>query len=277
VANRKERRAAARSKDSNDTDNAAVEPDAVLGGGAEGFGEGEAMPFPDHEEDVLFKTQMRVLNLLLGHWKTGLAVVGAALLGVLIVGEYNEYLTSQQRDFQGEIADVDRRMPASSPTERLGFDGMGITDEVKANVEEGARRYAAVGGSASGTASTMAWLRAGAAWERVGAHDKAMAAYGSAHTAGAEGLLGWSAASQFASTQAASGDVDGAIATLRSLSGRVSGLTAEHAEMGVATILEDAGRAAESKAAFSAFLVAHPDSVLIGQANDGIHRLGAAG
>jgi hypothetical protein len=277
VANRKERRAAARSKDSNDTDNAAVEPDAVLGGGAEGFGEGEAMPFPDHEEDVLFKTQMRVLNLLLGHWKTGLAIVGTILLGVLIVGEYNEYMTSQQRGFQGEIADVDRRMPAPSPTERLGLDGMGITDEVKANVEEGARRYEAVGGSATGTASTMAWLRAGAAWERAGATDKAMAAYGSAHAAGADGLLGWSAASQFASTQAASGDVDGAIATLQSLSGRVSGLASEHAEIGVATILEDAGRTAESKAAFSAFLVAHPDSVLVGQANDGIHRLGEAG
>ena len=257
MANRKERRAAARSKDSNDTDNAAVEPDAVLGGGAEGFGEGEAMPFPDHEEDVLFKTQMRVLNLLLGHWKTGLAIVGTILLGVLIVGEYNEYMTSQQRGFQGEIADVDRRMPAPSPTERLGLDGMGITDEVKANVEEGARRYEAVGGSATGTASTMAWLRAGAAWERAGATDKAMAAYGS--------------------TQAASGDVDGAIATLQSLSGRVSGLASEHAEIGVATILEDAGRTAESKAAFSAFLVAHPDSVLVGQANDGIHRLGEAG
>jgi len=277
VANRKERRAAARNKENNDDAVESVEPDAVLGGGAGGLGEGDAMPFPDHEEDVLFKTQMRVLNLLLGHWKTGLAVVGVVLFGVLIVGEYTGHLVDQQRTIQGEIADIDRRMPADSPTERLALDGVGITPEVKANVEEGARRYEAVAVGSTGTGAVVASLRAGAAWERAGDNDKALASYKAAHEAGASDLVGWSAASQYSSLLASSGKIDEGITVLKSLDGKVSGLAAQQAELGVAILLEDAERTAESKAAYEAFVAAYPDSVLIGQANDGLRRAGESG
>jgi hypothetical protein len=272
VANRKERREAARSKDNNNNTSEVLEPDAVLGGG-EG---GDAVPFPDHEEDVLFKTQMRVLNALLGHWKIGLAIVGVVLLSVLVFGEYDSYIVNQQRGYQGQIADIDRRMPEAGPAERfLGGAGEGLTPEVKANVEEGARRYEAVAANAVGTGATMAWIRAGGAWERAGDQDKARKAFEGAHAVGSTGVVGWSAANQFSAAQAGAGDADGAIATLKSLSGKVTGLMAAQIEMGIATTLEDAGRTSESKAAFEAFLVAHPQSILVEQAKDGIRRLGA--
>ena len=275
VANRKERRAAARNKENEGAE--AITPDEVLGGGEEGLPAGDAMPFPDHEEDVLFKAQMQVLNVLLGHWKTGLAVVGAVLLGVLVIGEYGAHQVDEQRGFQDQIADIDRRMPDQTPAEILNPSGEGLDPNIKANVEEGARRYEAVAGGASGAAAVMAWLKAGSAWERAGDDAKAKAAYGAAHGVGASDVVGWSAASQFANAQAAAGDPDAAIATLKAVQPRVSGLAAQQVALSIATVLEDAGRKEEGLSAYNAFIEAHPDSVLVEQANDGIRRLGEAG
>ena len=68
MANRKQRRAAERAgetaQDTNDLPN-------EQGGLPEGM---PAQPFPDHEEDAIFKAQMRVQNLVLGHWKSLLAL-----------------------------------------------------------------------------------------------------------------------------------------------------------------------------------------------------------
>jgi len=165
-------------------------------------------------------------------------------------------------------------MPERTPAEALGLDGAGITPAVKANVEEGARRYEAVAGSANGTAAVMSWLRAGEAWERMGDADKAKNAFGAAHAVGASGMVGWSAASQYANLQAASGDVDGAIGTLKSMGQKIAGIEAQQAEMTVAIILEDAGRLDESKAAYQSFMTNHPTSALVAQADDGLRRLG---
>ena len=220
---------------------------------------------------------MQVLNVLLGHWKTGLAVVGAVLFGVLVVGEYGAHQVDEQRGYQDQIADIDRRMPDQSPAEILDPTGSGLDPNLKANIEEGARRYEAVAGGSKGAAAVMAWLKAGSAWERAGDDEKAMTAYGAAHGVGASDVIGWSAASQFANAQAASGDPDAAIATLKAVQPRVSGLSAQQVALGIATILEDAGRKEEGLAAYNAFIAAHPDSALIEQANDGVRRLGEAG
>jgi len=282
VANRKERRAAARNKGNDDNPSEAIEPDAVLEGAPNGgvppMGEdGIPMPFPDHEEDMLFKTQMKVLNLILGHWKKGLAVVGAVLFVVLVLGEFASFKTDEQRGIQAEIADIDRRMPQESPAVAFGLQPPDDSPETKANLEEGARRYEKVAQSGVGAGSAMAWLKAGEAWARSGDSAKAMAAFGQAHTVGTTGTLGWSAASQYASTQVDAGDIDGAVATLGALTNKVQGLPAEQAQLNVALILEDAGRIAESQAALQAFIAQYPGSELMEQAKAGLSRLGNAG
>jgi tetratricopeptide (TPR) repeat protein len=282
VANRKERRAAARKKGNDETTSEAIEPDAVLGGAPGGAvppmgADGIPMPFPDHEEDMLFKTQMKVLNLLLGHWKKGLAIVGAVLFVVLVVGEFAAYQTEEQRGIQAEIADIDRRMPQESPAVAFGIQPPDDSPETKANLEEGARRYEKVAQAGVGSGSVMAWLKAGDAWERAGDAEKAKAAFGQAHAVGATGTLGWSAASQYASLQAESGDIDGAVATLGALDNKVQGLAAEQAKLTVAMLLEDAGRTSESQAALQAFIAQYPGSQLLEQAKDGLTRLGNAG
>ena len=282
MANRKERRAAARKKGNDENATEAIEPDAVLGGSADGAvpplgADGAPVPFPDHEEDMLFKTQMKVLNLLLGHWKKGLAVISAVLLVVLVVGEFSAYKTDEQRDIQAEIADIDRRMPKESPAVAFGIEAPDTSPEMKANLEEGARRYEKVASGAVGTGSVMAWLKAGEAWKRAGDTEKAQAAYGKAHGVGATGTVGWSAASQYANTQAVAGDVDGAVATLGSLENKVFGLAAEQAKLTAAFLLEDAGRTAESQAALQSFVTKYPNSQLLEQAQDALARLGNAG
>ena len=68
MANRKERRDAARKKGKDENNAEAVEADAVLSGTPDGAvpplgADGAPMPFPDHEEDVLFKTQTRIFAM----------------------------------------------------------------------------------------------------------------------------------------------------------------------------------------------------------------------
>ena len=275
MANRKERRAAERNKGKNEENNEAIEPDAVLDADGLDATGAPVMPFPDHEEDVLFKTQMKVLNLLLGHWKTGVSVVGAGLLVVLAVGQYQTSGIDEQRGYQAEIADIDRRMPLETPEERFGLSSVDMAPEVTANLEEGARRFEALAGGANGTAAVMAWLKAGAAWGRAGDVEKEKAAYGQAHALGAMGVLGWSAASQFSAVQANAGDLDEALATLGSLTNKVAGIEAQQTEIAIAMLLEEAGRSSEAKAGFQAFIDTHTNSVLLEQATDGLARLDA--
>jgi hypothetical protein len=273
LANRKERRAAERKKENDEGNNEAIEPDAVLDADGRDATGAPVVPFPDHEEDVLFKTQMRVLNLVLGHWKAGAVVVGAGLLVVLGVGQFQTSRIDKQRGYQAEIADIDRRMPIETPEERFGLSSVGMAPEVTANLEEGARRYETVAEGASGTAAVMAWLKAGAAWSRAGNVENEGAALVHAHALGASGVLGWSAASQLAAVQANAGEIDGALATLGSLTTKVTGLGAEQTELAIAMLLEDAGRTGEARAGFQAFVDTHKNSVLLEQATDGLARL----
>ena len=273
MANRKERRAAERNKGNDEGNNDAIEPDAVLDADGRDATGVPVVPFPDHEEDVLFKTQMRVLNLLLGHWKTAVAVVGAGLLVVLAIGQFQASKIDKQRGYQAEIADIDRRMPIETPEERFGLSSVVMAPEVTANLEEGARRFEAVAEGANGTGAVMAWLKAGAAWSRAGNVENEKAALVHAHAMGASGVLGWSAASQLAAVQANAGEIDGALATLGSLSTKVTGLEAEQTELAIAMLLEDANRTGEAKAGFQAFIDAHKNSILLEQATDGLARL----
>jgi hypothetical protein len=279
VTNRKERREAARKKGKDGAnpdldDQEAIEPDAVFDGDDMG-GFGGSMPFPDHEKDVVFRVQMQVQNLILGHWKKILAVTSVVLFVVLIVGEYSVFKTGGQQNIQSQIADIDLKMPPISQEARFG-----IAQEATAvidNVKLGAAEYENVAQDGDGPGALMAWMRAGLTWERAGDVDKAMQAYGSAHAIGSGDVLGWSAASAYATLQANSGDVDGAVSTLRSLEGKVTGMPAEQALLSIALILEDAGRSGESKSVYEEFNAKYSSSTWSKQVSDGLARLGSAG
>ena len=189
MANRKQRRAAAREGES-------LEEGAEQALEQDGLPEGDpAQPFPDHEEDALFKFEMVAKNFFLGHWKTGLAIIGTVLLAVLGFGLWEGEVEEDQKSVQAQIAKIDRKMPKENPLVAAGFQAGEEDEAVLAQVQEGARRYEAVATAAKGPGATMAWMRAAAAWERGNDADKAAAAYASAHSIGAVGVVGWSASS----------------------------------------------------------------------------------
>ena len=121
-----------------------------------------------------------------------------------------------------------------------------------------------------------AWIKAGAAWKRAGDAEKAGNAFASAHSVGAGDVVGWSAASQYASTLADAGKVDQAIATLEAVRPLISGLEAAQTDLSIAMLREESGDAAGAASAYKAFIGSNPGSVLSEQASDGIARLEGA-
>ena len=90
--------------------------------------------------------------------------------------------------------------------------GMGPMDDPEdtertANLREGAKRYSDIAEKGRGAASTMAHLKAAAAWERAQDTEAQLAALQKAYESGGKGVLGWSAASQLAAAKVAAEDI----------------------------------------------------------------------
>jgi len=269
VANRKQRRAAARTGEQDgETPDLPLQPGDPPGGGP-------AQPFPDHEKDALFKAQMTVQQMVIGHWKFGLALIAVVLLAVLGFGLWEAHGEDAQRAVQAKIAKIDRKMPKENPLVAAGFSPTEPDANVVAQVQEGARRFEAIAQEAEGTGAVTAWMRAAAAWERAGDTESAKGAYASAHEVGASGVVGWSASSAYASALSLNGDVDGSVAILREMADSATGILGEQALLTLAELYEDAGRPGESRAAYTEFSTKHPQSVLTDRVNSGLARLGS--
>jgi len=270
VANRKQRRAAERAGDgAQDTPELPIEQgDAPAGG--------PAQPFPDHEEDAVFKAQMKVQNMVLGHWKGLLTVVGLGLLGVLGFGLWEGKVLEEQEKVQASIAKIDRKMPKDDPLVQAGFKPSDDDPKVVEKLTQSAEKYEAVAKTAEGSGAVTAWMRAAATWQRVGNKDNEVAAYASAHAQGAPGVVGWSASSAHASALAEAGDVDGAVAVYRGLADTSEGILAEQALLNLAELYEDSDRKGESLTAYTEFSTKYPDSKLKDRAAGGLARVGAA-
>jgi tetratricopeptide (TPR) repeat protein len=270
VANRKQRRAAERKREEAD---AAETPEF----GAENAPGGGAVPFPDHEKDALFKAQMHAQNFILGYWKYGLSIIGIGLLSTLGWGLYVGRVDDSQKDVQARIHQIDRKMPTLNPLAEAGISDLEDTPEILAEVEAGAAHYEAVATASKGVGAVTAWMRAAAAWERVGKSGKVLAAYEAAHAMGAPGVIGWSAASSYASALADGGDVEGAAAALRSLADGASGIEAEQALLTLARLYQDAERVTESRKIYGEFTERYPKSKLSDEVALGLNRLGVGG
>lgn len=270
VANRKQRRAAERvGETEQDTGDMPLEQ----GGQPDGT---PAQPFPDHEEDVVFKVQMRVQNAFLGHWKSILVVVGIGLLGVLGFGLWEARVLEAQQAVQAQLAKLDRKMPKEDPLVRAGFKSAEEDPAVVAKITLTAEAYEAVAQGADGAGAVTAWIRAAAAWQRAGDSARETAAYGAAHAVGAQGVVGWSAASAHATALSGAGDVDGAAAVYRALADTAAGLLGEQALLNLAELYEDAGRTTESLAIYNEFTTKYPESVLKDRVAGGLSRVGAS-
>lgn len=270
MANRKQRREAARKGDGVDENQPPEE-------GAELIDEGGAVPFPDHEKDSIFKAQMRFQAFVLGYWKVALGVLGLVLVSVLAFGLWEGKLDDERKEAQAKIADIDRKMPAINPMAEAGITDFEDSPEVLADVEAGAGLYETLAANSKGVDAAMAWMRAANAWERAGKPEAAQAALQGAHAASAPGVVGWAAANGYASTLADNGDADGAVAILRALTDNGDGIEAEQALLSLARVYEDAERVSESRQAYGEFSERFPQSKLSAEVAVGLSRLGAGG
>ena len=135
---------------------------------------------PPHSEDqdYVFRAQIALSEALLKYGKYFGVVVAAVLVGSLLYGGYQSWAEKARKaDFE-KIAAIDYLMPEADPMSMYGLAPKDDPSDATrmANLVEGARRYEAAAAELSGTAATLAQLRAIDAWERAGKTEEASAA-----------------------------------------------------------------------------------------------------
>ncbi len=220
-------------------------------------------PEMQEEQDVLFRAQMSVMQIVLGYWRHALAVTGAVLLVVLIVGLVRDYRVEQQQEWQAAIASVDVELPAPDPLAQYGLAPLDDPNDKEKmdKLAASAAGYEAVAGEASGASAVIAWMRAAETWERAGQKDKVEAAYRKATELGAPGALGWAARASLAATLASKGDVDGAAALYREAANGKD-FYAERALFELGGLYAGAGRREDAGKAYEEFNGRFADSTL---------------
>lgn len=168
------------------------------------------IPPEREEQDVLFKAQMWVYDLVVSYWKLGAYAVGLVLLGTLVYGLWDSWQTHQARKGAAAIAAVDRTMPETDQMAMMGLvpmDNLSDPERVE-KLTRGAEGYEQAARDSSGAGAAHAWLKAADTWQRLGEKDKARAAYTSALDARDDGMFGHSARVGLAAMALADGKTD---------------------------------------------------------------------
>ena len=74
-----------------------------------------APDFGDDEQDVIFRSQMKVYELFMANWKRLLTIALIFLVGVLIYGLMENNHRDSQRSVHSELATISRSMPTLRP------------------------------------------------------------------------------------------------------------------------------------------------------------------
>lgn len=241
--------------------------------------EGGVAPAQSVEQDQLFRLQMAASDFLLGNAKYFAYLVGLLLLGTLIYGATTSWLASREAEEFASISRIDFKMPK---VEQLAQYGLAPMDDKAdsarmANVEEGARRYTAVGDDAHGAAAVYAYLKAADAWERVDKPDQALLALQRASEVGAKDLPGYTAGAAYAAALLDAGTTEEALSLYRDMAGRLEGFYAERSLLLLAEAQIAAGRHADAKLVIAEFKQRFPQSPRLGEVSALEARAGSAG
>lgn len=214
------------------------------------------------EQDTLFRLQMAVSDFVLGNAKYLGYVVGVVLLGALVYGVYTSWTTSRSEEEFAEIARIDFKMPK---VEQLAVFGLAPMDDKTdtarmANVEEGAKRYAALGDDAHGAAAVYAYLKAADAFARVDKPAERLAVLEKASKVGAPGIAGFSADAAYGAALVDAGRTDDALALYRDMAGRHKDFYAERSLILLAEAQIAAGKKDDAKLVLAEFRQRFPQS-----------------
>jgi hypothetical protein len=205
---------------------------------------------------------MAVSDFVLGNAKYFGYLVGLVLVGALVYGGVTSFRSARAEEDFAEIARIDFKMPK---VEQLALFGLAPMDDKTdaarmANVEEGAKRYAAAGDDASGAAAVYAYLKSADAWMRVDKPDQRLAALEKASKAGAKGVAGFAADAAYASALLDGGRTDDALALYRTMAGRHEGFFAERSLILLAEAQIAADKKSDAKLVIDEFKNRFPQS-----------------
>jgi hypothetical protein len=201
-------------------------------------------PPPDSEDqDYVFRAQIALTEALAKYGKYFSLVVVGVLVAALAWGLYSNWAEkSRKADFE-KIAAIDYLMPEPDPMSMYGLapaDDPNDTTRM-ANLAEGARRYEAAAAELSGTAATLARLRAMEAWTRAGKTEEASAAAARLSASGTT-LADFVADTTRVRALLDAQKGDEAEAALREMSSRYSDFYAEQSLIRLANVQVGAGK-----------------------------------
>ena len=222
----------------------------------------------EEEQDVLFKTQMKVANFFLGYWKHMLAVLGVVLLGVLVYSLWAEAVRENQQEVHEKIATTE----GSVNTDSWAAPGLGYGHPLPPGEEHptSAEEFLAIGNSlkaiadeSDGVGQTYAQLRAATFWKASGtseALDLATTALEQSSQAETDGILAWSTQSQLAGIRADAGLVDEAAAIYQSFTSEGDDAITQEALYRLGQLYSDNGRVDDATAIWTDLVTRFPAS-----------------
>ncbi len=220
----------------------------------------------------LFRAEMFTTNVLLGYWRTFVALLVVVLLSILLYGQYRTWNRRSQRGTAAEVAQALAALPA--PVEELPARiATGEVIDLAALVTT-ADQVVALAESGRGTARTEGLLLASELYRITGETGKQRAALESA-TSSASRVLEFATHEGLANIDLASGKGEDAVARLRTLAEGKSFL-AEQATLDLGLALEHLGRTDEAAKVYTDFLARWPESPRKERVEERQGRLGSS-
>lgn len=215
----------------------------------------------EEEEDFLFQARMKVVDLFLGYWRHALTLAALSLVVVGLYGVWRDQQISVQQGIHAQIAKIEASLPEDQAAlATVDWRTMG-------------QRVQSVAEDATGVGETYAWIQAAQMYELGDFHDDALPAWEAAHQTSARGILGWSAASGYATALARADRTSEAEVIFRSWADKDSGAIGEQALYALGSLFRDAGRKPESTQVFQEFLQRYPESPLAPVVQQAIQEL----
>jgi hypothetical protein len=235
-----------------------------------------APDFGDDEQDILFRSQMKVYDLFMTNWKNLLIGAMIILAGVMVYGLMENSHRDSQREVHSELASIARSMPTPDPRSKFG---LVPADDPKDGTRMGKLREAAlslaeVAKGSKGTAAVYAWMESADAWDRANEPSQQLSALEQAQAEAQGGLMEWSAVSQLAIYHSNQGDHAKSVGLLRDFADKNKNYLGEQSLFQLALVHEESGSIEESQKTLADIQTLYPESALLVRVAEMQQRLG---
>lgn len=225
------------------------------------------VPSDGEEQDLLFKAQMWLYDLVVTKWKLVAVAAGLVLLGSLFYGMYDSWQTSRARDGAALIAAIDRTLPEIDQMAMMGLVPLDNLSDPKRvdTLTKAANAYEEAADKSSGAAAAHGWLKAAETWQRLGNTEKAKAAFTEALSVRKDDIFGYSAHMGLAAIAMSEGKADEAEAHITAAA-KDKGFLGESALLALVDMKVQAGDSAGAQKALDEARTRYPTSPRVEEA-----------